>query len=95
MLCLSASSLAAGVTLRTFTPFADVDFAAQSYMDLVTTWETQTGNMVEDYSGMVDDMWMEQLKGITSVVSYHKILGTGIPDFFIPDAVKDMLKQGG
>ena len=38
---------------------------------------------------------MEQLKGITSVVSYHKILGTGIPDFFIPDAVKDMLKQGG
>lgn len=38
---------------------------------------------------------MEQLKDITSVVSYHKILGTGIPDFFIPDAVKDMLKQGG
>ena len=38
---------------------------------------------------------MEQLKGITSVVSYHEILGTGIPDFFIPDAVKDMLKQGG
>ena len=23
------------------------------------------------------------------------MLGTGIPDFFIPDAVKDMLKQGG
>ena len=64
MLCLSAGSLAAGVTLRTFTPFADVDFAAQSYMDLVTAWETQTGNMVEDYSGMVDDMWMEQLKGM-------------------------------
>ena len=37
---------------------------------------------------------MEDLKGITSVVSYHKMLGTGIPDFFIPDAVKDMLKQG-
>lgn len=38
---------------------------------------------------------LDDLTGITSVVSYHKILGTGIPDFFIPDAVKDMLKQGG
>ncbi|MBD9196661.1 MAG: antibiotic ABC transporter permease, partial [Clostridiales bacterium] len=38
---------------------------------------------------------MEAVKGVTSVVSYHKMLGTGIPDFFIPDAVKDMLKQGG
>ena len=38
---------------------------------------------------------MEEVKGVTSVVSYHKMLGTGIPDFFIPDAVKDMLKQGG
>ncbi len=38
---------------------------------------------------------LENLQGITSVVSYHKMLGTGIPDFFIPDTVKDMLKQGG
>lgn len=38
---------------------------------------------------------MENTAGITSVVSYHGLLGTGIPDFFIPDAVKDMLKQGG
>lgn len=38
---------------------------------------------------------LEDLTGITSVLSYHSMLGTGIPDFFVPDAVKDMLKQGG
>ena len=38
---------------------------------------------------------LEQVPGVTSVVSYHSMLGTGIPDFFIPDEVKDMLKQGG
>ncbi|MCI8827290.1 MAG: MMPL family transporter [Ruminiclostridium sp.] len=40
----------------------------------------------------------EQLRGIpgiTSVVSYHSMLGVGIPDFFIPDAVKEMLRQEG
>lgn len=35
------------------------------------------------------------IDGIKSVLSYHSLLGTGIPDFFIPDTVKDMLKQGG
>ena len=34
-----AGALASGVTLRTFTPFADADFAAQAYMDAVTAWE--------------------------------------------------------
>ncbi|MBQ9492882.1 MAG: MMPL family transporter [Oscillibacter sp.] len=38
---------------------------------------------------------METMPGITSVVSYHKMLGTGLPDFFIPSSVKEMLKQGG
>ncbi len=38
---------------------------------------------------------LEALPGISSVVSYHKILGTGIPEFFIPAAVSEMLKQGG
>ena len=40
----------------------------------------------------------EQIKdvpGVTSVLSYHAMLGTGIPDFFIPDTVKEMLKQDG
>ena len=38
---------------------------------------------------------LDALPGITSVVSYHKILGSGIPDFFIPSSLKEMLKQGG
>ena len=38
---------------------------------------------------------MKEVSGITSVVSYHSMLGTGIPDFFVPGAVKDMLRQDG
>lgn len=65
MLALGAAgALASGVTLRTFTPFADVDFAAQGYMDLVTAWEAQTGNVVEDYSGMPDEEWLGQMKAM-------------------------------
>jgi len=62
LLCAASGAMAAGVTLRTFTPFADVDFAAQSYMDLITAWEAETGNAVEDYSGMMDEVWFAQLK---------------------------------
>ena len=36
-----------------------------------------------------------QVPGITSVLSYHSMLGTGIPDFFVPNEVKDMLRQEG
>ena len=46
-----------------------------------------------DMSEMEDRI--EATDGITSVVSYHAMLGTGIPDFFIPDTVKSMLKQEG
>ena len=56
-----AGALASGVTLRTFTPFADADFAAQAYMDAVTAWEGETGNLVEDYSGTQDAMWQDVL----------------------------------
>ena len=62
MLCVASGAMAAGVTLRTFTPFADVDFAAQGYMDMITAWEEETGNVVEDYSGVMDDVWMAELR---------------------------------
>ena len=62
ILCLlavfAAGAQAVGVTIRTFTPFADVDFAAQGYMDMITAWEAETGNVVEDYSGAMDENWM-------------------------------------
>ena len=61
LLVAAASALAAGTTVTTFTPFADMDFAAQGYMDLITAWEDETGNMVEDYSGLEDDLFMEQI----------------------------------
>jgi predicted RND superfamily exporter protein len=38
---------------------------------------------------------IREVDGITSVLSYHAILGSGIPDFFIPEEVRNMLKQGG
>jgi len=40
----------------------------------------------------------EQLRavpGVNTVLSYHSMLGVGIPDFFIPAEVKDMLRQDG
>ena len=64
MLCMCAGASAAGVTLRTFTPFADVDFAAQGYMDMITAWEEASGNVVEDYSGAMDDVWMATLRAM-------------------------------
>ena len=39
MTLCAACALGAGVTLRVFTPFADMDAAAQSYMDMITAWE--------------------------------------------------------
>ena len=38
---------------------------------------------------------LKEVEGVTSVLSYHAMLGAGIPDFFIPEDVRDMLKQGG
>jgi predicted RND superfamily exporter protein len=54
--------------------------------------------LLDDISATDMNLLETQLKevpGVTSVLSYHSMLGTGIPDFFIPDAVKNMLKQGG
>lgn len=38
---------------------------------------------------------MENLDGVTSVLSYHAMLGTGIPDFFVPEELRQMLRQDG
>ena len=38
---------------------------------------------------------MEAVSGITSVVAYDKLLPAGVPDFFIPDTVKDLCKKDG
>jgi len=61
MACTCPVALAAGVTVTTFTPFADMDFAAQAYNDLIGEWEAETGNFVRDFSGSMDEMWLGQL----------------------------------
>lgn len=38
---------------------------------------------------------IEEIPGITSVMGYDKLLPAGIPDFFIPEDIKSLLKQGG
>ena len=38
---------------------------------------------------------IQGVDGVTSLVSYHSILGSGIPDFFVPEEVRGMLKTGG
>jgi hypothetical protein len=38
---------------------------------------------------------VKEVDGVTSVLSYHSMLGSGIPDFFVPEDVRNMVKQGG
>lgn len=45
-----------------------------------------------DMSAIEDQL--NDVPGVTSMICYHSLLGTGIPDFFIPEEVKDMLKRG-
>lgn len=61
-LSFASLAMASGVTLKVFTPFADMDPGAQMYIDLVDRWEAETGNAVEDFSGLQDEAWMEALK---------------------------------
>ena len=38
---------------------------------------------------------IDAIPGITSVVAYDKLAPSSIPDFFIPQSIKDLCKQGG
>lgn len=46
-----------------------------------------------DMVRMTDEI--EAVDGVTSVMGYDKLLPAGIPDFFVPDSLKDILKKGG
>ena len=82
MTLCAACALGAGVTLRVFTPFADMDAAAQSYMDMITAWEEETGNVVEDYSGLMDDAWMETMLSMVREVVFGVGFALLLPCFF-------------
>lgn len=38
---------------------------------------------------------IEKIDGVNAVISYDKFIGSGIPEDFIPDNVKEIFKQGG
>ncbi|MBO4290210.1 MAG: MMPL family transporter [Lachnospiraceae bacterium] len=38
---------------------------------------------------------IEAVPGVTSLVSYHKLLGSGIPEFFVPEELRGMVKADG
>ena len=66
---------------------SDYDMASTHFILLHDNLDSTQMNNLEERIGQID--------GITSVLSYHKLLGIGIPDFFIPQELKDMVKQGG
>ncbi|MCI8436712.1 MAG: MMPL family transporter [Lawsonibacter sp.] len=65
----------------------DFDMATSHFVVLRDSISASDMNELEERIG--------QVPGITSVLSYHSMLGTGIPDFFVPNEVKDMLRQEG
>ncbi len=38
---------------------------------------------------------LEAVPGIESVISYHKIIGNGIPDFFLPEKIRSIFHKDG
>ena len=38
---------------------------------------------------------IEAVDGVTDLISYHKLLGSGIPEFFVPEELRSMVKAGG
>ena len=38
---------------------------------------------------------IEAVEGVTDLISYHKLLGSGIPEFFVPEELRSMVKAGG
>ena len=57
LLLAAPLSAQAGVTLRTTSNLFAIEEVAQVYMDALLAWEQATGNTVEDYSGLPDEIW--------------------------------------
>ena len=59
---LGAAALAESASIRVYTPFADLDPSAQGWEELLRTWQAETGNAAEDYSGVEDEAWLTALQ---------------------------------
>ena len=85
----AVSTLASGTTLKTYTPFAGQDPAAQAYNDLMEEWGKETGNAVEDFSGEMDNEYIDGLKAALAEGKADIIIlpvGTGIDTSLLVDA---------
>lgn len=65
----------------------DFDMATSHFILLKDDIKGSDLDSLEDEINDVD--------GITNIVSYNSILGSSVPEFFVPDEVKNILKQGG
>ncbi len=89
MVLVAVTSLASGTTLRTYTPFAGQDHAAQAYNDLMEEWGQETGNAVEDFSGEMDEVTIESLKASLAEGKVDIVVlpvGAGIDPALLVDA---------
>ncbi|WP_454964238.1 efflux RND transporter permease subunit [Filifactor alocis] len=46
-----------------------------------------------EMDSLIDEL--EQIDGIKSVIAYQKFVGKGVPDSFVPQSIKDVLKKDG
>lgn len=60
-LMLPGCALAQGQNVVIATTFAGYDAAAQAYADALEGWEAVSGNVADDYSGMPDDAWQQNV----------------------------------
>lgn len=63
--------------------------------DMATSHFVILDDSVEGYQIRDICKQIEKMDGITSVVAYEKFLGSGIPEEFIPEDVKDSFAKGG
>ena len=55
--CICAGAAGEGVTLRTVSCFAGLDAAADAYVEILHSYESETGNTVLDNSSTSDEAW--------------------------------------
>lgn len=65
----------------------DYDMASSHYIVLRDDLPDSAMNEMEES--------IKNVPGIRNVISYHSLLGSGVPEFFVPDSLKSMLRAGG
>lgn len=65
-LALCVPAMAQGQSVTIATTFSGYDVSTQAYTDALQAWETQSGFVAEDYSGVPDDAWQENVEALLS-----------------------------